>query len=94
MGKIQQSEKEAQEALELRERLGDRVQIALSLNNLAAVCIKQHEFEKAKEFAQRAVAEFVANEQSDLLIGYGADVYPDTSAAALHKSFTNVCLCR
>jgi tetratricopeptide (TPR) repeat protein len=64
MGKLRESEKEEQEALRLREKLDDRLQIARSWNDLAALCLAQHKFEKARDFAQMAVAEFVANRQA------------------------------
>jgi tetratricopeptide (TPR) repeat protein len=64
MGKLRESEKEEQEGLLLRERVGDRLQIARSWNDLAALSLAQHKFEKARDFARKAVAEFVANGQA------------------------------
>jgi tetratricopeptide (TPR) repeat protein len=61
MGKLRESEKEEQEALKLREKLGDPLQIARSWNDLAALYLAQHKFEKARDFARKAVAEFIAN---------------------------------
>jgi tetratricopeptide (TPR) repeat protein len=64
MGKLRESEKEEQEGLKIREKLGDRLQIARSWNDLAELFIAQGKFEKARDFAQKAVAEFVANEHA------------------------------
>jgi tetratricopeptide (TPR) repeat protein len=61
MGKLRESEKEEQEGLKLRQQLGDHLQIAQSWNNLAALSLSQHKYEKARDYAQEAVAEFVAN---------------------------------
>jgi tetratricopeptide (TPR) repeat protein len=65
MGKLRDSEKEDQEALRLAEELGDKVAIAQSWDNLAALALAQHKYERARDFAQKAAAEFVANERSE-----------------------------
>ena len=62
MRKLRESEREDQEALRLGEELGDKLQIAQSWDGLAALSLAQHKYEKARDFAQQAVAEFAANE--------------------------------
>lgn len=66
MGKLRESEKEGQEALRLGEELGDKLQIAHSWDDLAALSLAQHKYEKARDFARQAVAEFAANEGPEL----------------------------
>jgi tetratricopeptide (TPR) repeat protein len=66
MGKLREGEKEELEGLKLREKLGDRLQIARSWNDLAALFLARQKFEKARDVAQKAVAEFVANKQADV----------------------------
>jgi tetratricopeptide (TPR) repeat protein len=66
MGKLRESEKEEQEGLRLREKLGDRVELARSWNDLAELSIAQHKYAKARDFAQKAIAEFVANEKANV----------------------------
>lgn len=65
MGDVRKSEKEEMEALRLREKSGDRLQLAESWSTLAAVSLKQHKYEKARDFAAKAVAEFTANPKAD-----------------------------
>lgn len=67
MGKRRESEKEEMEALKLRQGLGDRLQIAQSWNDLAVLYLKEQKFEKARDFAQQAEAEFTANRQASAL---------------------------
>lgn len=64
MGKLREGEREELEALKLREELGDRLQMARSWGDLAALYLRQHKFAKAKEFAKQATDEFVANGRS------------------------------
>jgi tetratricopeptide (TPR) repeat protein len=64
MGKLRDSEKEGQEALRIAEDLGDKLVIAQSWDDLAGLALAQHKYERARDFAQKAVAEFVANEGS------------------------------
>jgi tetratricopeptide (TPR) repeat protein len=66
MGKLRESEKEELEGLKLREKLGDHLQMARSWNNLAELFLMQKKFEKARDVAQKAVAEVVANKQADV----------------------------
>jgi tetratricopeptide (TPR) repeat protein len=65
MGKLRDSEKEDQEALRLAEELEDKLVIAQSWDKLAALALAQHKYERARDFAQKAVAEFVVNERSE-----------------------------
>lgn len=65
MGKLRESAKEEQESLRLREKLGDRLQLARSWNTLAALSLKQHKYEKARDFAEQAIAEFAVDKKSD-----------------------------
>jgi tetratricopeptide (TPR) repeat protein len=64
MGRLRESEKEGQEALRVAEELGDKLVIAQSWDDLAGLALAQHKYERARDFAQKAVAEFVANERS------------------------------
>lgn len=66
MGKLRECEKEELEGLKLREKLGDRLQIARAWNNLGELFLAQRKFQKARDVAQKAVAEVVANKQSDV----------------------------
>lgn len=66
MGKLRESEKEEMEGLRIREKLGDRLQIARTWNDLAELFIARQQFKKARDIAQKAVAEFVANSQADV----------------------------
>jgi len=67
MGKLGESEKEELEALSLRQALGDRLQIARSWSDLAALYLNKRKFAKARDFAQLAVAEFVTNGKADVI---------------------------
>jgi tetratricopeptide (TPR) repeat protein len=67
MEKLGESEKEELEALSLRQALGNRLQIARSWSDLAALYLHKRKFVKARDFAQQAVAEFVTNEKADVL---------------------------
>ncbi len=66
MGKMRDSEKEELEGLNLREKLGDRLQIARTYNDLAELFLAQKKFDKARDIAQKAVAEFVENKQASV----------------------------
>jgi tetratricopeptide (TPR) repeat protein len=65
MRKFRESEKEEQEGLRLGEESGDKLQIARSQDDLAALWLAQHKYDKARDFAQQAVAEFVVNERAE-----------------------------
>jgi tetratricopeptide (TPR) repeat protein len=67
MRKLGESEKEELEALGLRQALGDRLMIARSWSDLAALYLNKGKFATAKDFAQQAVAEFVTNGRADVL---------------------------
>jgi tetratricopeptide (TPR) repeat protein len=67
MGKLGESEKEELEALRLRQALGNRLQIARSWSDLAALYLNKRKFAKAKDFAHQAEAEFVTNERADVV---------------------------
>jgi tetratricopeptide (TPR) repeat protein len=61
-GKLRAAEKEEQEALKLREAINDRLQMARSWVDFAALSLAENKFGRAKEFAQKAVAEFAVNQ--------------------------------
>ena len=67
MGKYSVSEGEEVEALKLRQKLGDPLQIARSWSDLAALSIAQHKFANARDFAQKAITEFAANAQAEVI---------------------------
>lgn len=64
-GKMRKAEKEEREALALREKLGDRLQMAKSWNTLAGLLLAEHKFDKARDFAQKAASEFMTNDRAD-----------------------------
>ena len=61
MGKLRESEREEHEALRLREKAADKLQIARSWSDLAALSLAQKKYPRAKEFAERATAELLVN---------------------------------
>lgn len=61
MGKVRESEREDQEALRLRQELGDPLQIARSRGDLAILYLNKQKYEKARDLARQAEAEFVTN---------------------------------
>jgi tetratricopeptide (TPR) repeat protein len=61
MGKFRDSEREEQEALRLREGVGDQLQIARSWSDLAILYLAKQKYEQARDFARQAEAEFVTN---------------------------------
>jgi tetratricopeptide (TPR) repeat protein len=67
MGKLREGEKDNQEALKIRQDLGNELQIARTWNDLAASFLAQNKFEKAREFAQRALDEFAADKLANPL---------------------------
>ena len=70
MGKMRESEKEEKEALQIRETLNDQLQIARSRGDLAALAVAQQKYERGRDLAQQAVAEFITNpkaQPSDLI---------------------------
>jgi hypothetical protein len=64
MGKMGNAEREEQEALKLRESIGDRLLIARSWNDLASLFMAQKKYAKANEFAQQATTEFLTNSEA------------------------------
>jgi tetratricopeptide (TPR) repeat protein len=67
MGKVGESEREELEALKLREGLGDQLQIARSRSDLAILYLAKQKYEKARDFARQAEAEFVTNGRASAL---------------------------
>jgi tetratricopeptide (TPR) repeat protein len=67
MGKYRESEKEQQEALRLREAIGDRLQIARSQDDFAILYLSKQKYEKARDLARQAEAEFVTNGRANAL---------------------------
>ena len=65
MGKLGEGEKEEQEALKLRQNIGDQLLIARSWNDLAALYLAQNKYAKARDFARQAVTEFVADDRAE-----------------------------
>jgi tetratricopeptide (TPR) repeat protein len=67
MRKFRESEDEEQEALRLRLNLGDRLKIARSWNDLAALYLAEHKIDKARDYAQKALDEFKVNEKAAVI---------------------------
>jgi tetratricopeptide (TPR) repeat protein len=67
MGKFRESERENQEALRLGENLGDRLLIARSRDDLAILYLAKQKYQKAKDLARQAEAEFVKNVRADVI---------------------------
>jgi tetratricopeptide (TPR) repeat protein len=67
MGKVRESEKEGQEALKIRQDLGDQLQIARSRNDLAILYLAKQKYAKARDLARQAEAEFMTNERANPL---------------------------
>jgi tetratricopeptide (TPR) repeat protein len=67
MGKFRESERESKEALRIREDIGDQLLIARSRGDLAILYLAEQKFEKARDFARQAEAEFVRNSRADVL---------------------------
>lgn len=61
MGDLKQAEKDQMEALQIREQIGDRVGIALSWSDLASLYVQQRRFDKALDYAQRAMPVLASN---------------------------------
>jgi tetratricopeptide (TPR) repeat protein len=64
MGRSGESEKEEMEALKIRQKLGDRLQIARSWDDLGGLYLAEHKYGKAKDFAQQAVTEFLSDDRA------------------------------
>ncbi|HEY1994503.1 MAG TPA: tetratricopeptide repeat protein [Edaphobacter sp.] len=67
IGKLRESEKENQEALTLGENLGDPLLIARSRDDLAILYLAKQKYQKARDLARQAEAEFVKNVRADVL---------------------------
>ena len=67
MGKFRESEREDQEALRLGENLGDSLLIARSRDDLAILYMAKQKYQKARDLARQAEAEFVRNAGADVL---------------------------
>jgi tetratricopeptide (TPR) repeat protein len=67
MGKLGDSEREEQEALRLREKAGDKLEIARSWSDLAALSLAQKKYSKAKDFAERATTELLTNSRAQAM---------------------------
>src|SRR5260370_34234825 len=67
MGKLRESEREELEALRIRQDIGDPLQIARSRNELAILYLAKQKYEKARDLARQAEAEFVRNGRADVL---------------------------
>jgi tetratricopeptide (TPR) repeat protein len=67
MGKFRESEREEQEALRLRQDIGDQLLIARSRDDLAILYLAKQKYEKARDLARQAEAEFVKNAGADVL---------------------------
>ncbi len=67
MMKFRESERESKEALRIREDIGDQLLIARSRDDLAILYLAEQKFEKARDFARQAVAEFDKNGRADVL---------------------------
>ncbi|MCU1247435.1 MAG: tetratricopeptide repeat protein [Edaphobacter sp.] len=67
MGKLRESEREEQEAMTIRQDIGDPLLIARSWDDLAILYLAQQKYEKARDFARQAEAEFVKNGRSNVL---------------------------
>ncbi len=65
MGKVRECEKEEVEALKLRERLGDRLLVARSKDDLAELYLAEQKYAKARDAAQEAIDAFAAEERAD-----------------------------
>ena len=72
IGRLREAEKEEVEALKMREALNNRLWIARSWADLAALYLAKNKFATARDYAQKAVAELVVNE--------GADAFDKVSA--------------
>ena len=61
MGDLKQAARDQMEALRIREQIGDRVGIALTWNDLASLYVRQRQFSKALDLAQRAMPVLASN---------------------------------
>jgi tetratricopeptide (TPR) repeat protein len=66
-GKQRQAEKEEWEALKLRQNVGDSLGVARSWNSLAGLYLRKGKHAAARDFAQRALDEFLINTQANVV---------------------------
>jgi tetratricopeptide (TPR) repeat protein len=66
-GKLHEAEKEQLEALRIRESLGVRLEIARSWDSLSGLYFKEHKYQVSRDFAQRAMDEFSADNSADVV---------------------------
>ena len=66
MGDLREAEKNELEALRVREGAGDPVGTALTWNDLAEVYIKEKQFKKALEYAEKATSVLADNPKVDV----------------------------
>jgi tetratricopeptide (TPR) repeat protein len=74
-GRLHEAEKEQLEALRLRESLGDSLDIARSWSSLSGLYFKEHKYRVSREFAQRAMEEFSANNNADVVDKISSRLY-------------------
>jgi tetratricopeptide (TPR) repeat protein len=67
MGKLGESEKEDQEALRLRQNVGDQLEIARSRSDLAILYLYEKKYAKGRDLARAAEAEFVTNGRANVV---------------------------
>lgn len=67
MGKLRESEKEGQEALRITLQFGDPLLIARSQDDLAILYLAKKKYDKARDMARQAEAEFARNGRADVL---------------------------
>lgn len=65
VGEFHQADKDMREALQLREKLSNRLLLAESWSTFAALSLKEHKYSNARDYAAKAVAEFKANPKAD-----------------------------
>ncbi|GGA63696.1 hypothetical protein GCM10011507_14110 [Edaphobacter acidisoli] len=65
-GRVPDAMKEELEALQLRQKLGNRLLMARSWNTLGALALKQKKFDQARAFSQKAADEFEGNKDATL----------------------------
>jgi len=66
MGELHEAEQDQLEALRIRERVGDPTATAETWNDLADIYIKQRQFKKAVDYAQRAMPVLADNPTVDV----------------------------
>ena len=67
MGKLREGEREGQEALRITLQFGDPLLIARSQDDLAILYLAKKKYDKARDMARLAEAEFARNGRADVL---------------------------